>query len=124
MQRVTGIGGIFFKARDPAALAAWYRGHLGLDVGDWNGAIFQWGGEGSQPGMTIWSPFAADTDYMAPSTSPFMINFRVADLDALLAALKAEGCHVIDKTQVSEQGKFGWVIDPEGNKVELWEPGE
>jgi predicted enzyme related to lactoylglutathione lyase len=124
MQRVTGIGGIFFEARDPAALGAWYRDHLGLDVTDWNGAIFQWGGEGSDAGITIWSPFAADTEYMAPSTSPFMINFRVADLDALLAALKAEGCDVVDNTLASEQGKFGWVIDPEGNKVELWEPAE
>ncbi|MET0288824.1 MAG: VOC family protein [Pseudoxanthomonas sp.] len=122
MKRVTGIGGIFFKARDPAGLSAWYRDHLGLDVGAWNGAIFHWGGAASEAGMTIWSPFAADTDYMAPSTSPFMINFRVADLDALLAALRAEGCNVLDKTQASEQGTFGWVIDPEGNKVELWEP--
>ena len=122
MKRVTGIGGIFFKAKDPAALGAWYRDRLGLDVTDWNGAIFHWGGEGSEPGMTIWSPFAADTTYMAPSTASFMINFRVADLDALLAALKAEGCEVVDRTDTSEQGKFGWVIDPEGNKVELWEP--
>jgi len=122
MKRVTGIGGIFFKAKDPAALGAWYRDRLGLDVTDWNGAIFHWGGEGSEPGMTIWSPFAADTTYMAPSTASFMINFRVADLDALLAALKAEGCEVVDRTDISEQGKFGWVIDPEGNKVELWEP--
>ena len=72
--------------------------------------------------MTIWSPFAANTDYMAPSTAPFMINFRVADLDALLAALKAEGCNVMDRTETSGHGKFGWVIDPEGNKVELWQP--
>ena len=122
MKRVTGIGGIFFKAKDPRALGAWYRDHLGLDVTEWNGAIFNWGGDGSEPGMTIWSPFAADTTYMAPGTSSFMINFRVADLDALIAALKAEGCDVVDKTESSEQGKFGWVIDPEGNKVELWEP--
>lgn len=122
MKRVTGIGGIFFKARDPAALSAWYRDHLGLDVTDWNGAIFNWGGEGSEPGMTIWSPFAADTTYMAPSTAPFMINFRVAELDALLSALRTEGCNVVDKTDTSEQGKFGWVIDPEGNKIELWQP--
>ena len=122
MKRVTGIGGIFFKASDPAALAGWYREHLGLDVTDWNGALFHWGGNGSEPGMTIWSPFAADTDYMAPSTAPFMINFRVADLDALLAALKAEGCNVVDSTETSGHGKFGWVIDPEGNKVELWQP--
>lgn len=122
MKRVTGIGGIFFKAGDPAALAGWYREHLGLDVTDWNGALFHWGGDGSEPGMTIWSPFAADTDYMAPSTAPFMINFRVADLDALLAALEAEGCNVVDRTETSGHGKFGWVIDPEGNKVELWQP--
>lgn len=122
MKRVTGIGGIFFKASDPVALAGWYREHLGLDVADWNGAIFDWGGGDSEPGMTIWSPFAADTDYMAPSTAPFMINFRVADLDALLAALEAEGCNVMDRTETSGHGKFGWVIDPEGNKVELWQP--
>ena len=72
--------------------------------------------------MTIWSPFAQDTDSMEPSSASFMINFRVADLDALLATLRTEGCNVIDKTETSEQGKFGWVIDPDGNKIELWEP--
>lgn len=123
MQRVTGIGGIFFKARDPTALAAWYRDHLGLDVAEgWNGAVFPWGGEGSAPGMTLWSPFDADTTYMAPGTASFMVNFRVADLDALLAALRAEGCGVVGDVQASEHGRFGWVLDPEGNKVELWEP--
>ena len=122
MKRVTGIGGIFFKARDPVALGAWYRDHLGLDVTEWGGAVFDWGGDGSEPGMTIWSPFAADTDYMAPGTAPFMVNFRVADLEALLAALEAEGCNVVDRTETSEHGRFGWVIDPEGNKVELWQP--
>lgn len=122
MKRVTGIGGIFFKAADPKALSAWYRDHLGLDTSDWGGAIFPWGGEGSAKGMTIWSPFAQDTDYMAPSTASFMINFRVDDLDALLAVLRTEGCNVLERTETSEQGKFGWVIDPEGNKVELWQP--
>lgn len=122
MQRVTGIGGIFFKSADPKALGAWYRDHLGLDVSDWGGAIFPWGGDGSPPGMTIWSPFAQDTDYMAPGAGSFMINFRVADLDGLLDALRAEGCNVVDRTERSEQGAFGWVIDPEGNKVELWQP--
>ena len=122
MKRVTGIGGIFFKANDPKALSAWYRDHLGLDVTEWGGAIIKWGGEGSEAGLTVWSPFAADTDYMQPSTSPFMVNFRVDDLDALLAALRQEGCNVIDKTETSEQGKFGWVLDPEGNKIELWQP--
>lgn len=122
MQRVTGIGGIFFKSPDPKRLGDWYREHLGLDVTDWGGVVFQWGGPDSAPGMTLWSPFAADTGYMAPSTAPFMVNFRVADLDALLAALRAEGCEVLDKREDSEHGRFGWVIDPDGNKVELWEP--
>ena len=122
MKRVTGIGGIFFKAADPKGLAAWYRDHLGLDVTDWGGAIFEWGGPDGASGMTIWSPFKQDTTYMAPSTSSFMVNFRVDDLDALLAALRAEGCEVVGDPQVSEHGKFGWVLDPEGNKVELWQP--
>jgi len=121
MKRVTGIGGIFFKAADPKALTAWYRDHLGLDVSQWGGSVFKWGGDNSPEGMTIWSPFAQDTDYMAPSSSSFMINFRVDDLDALLDALRSEGCNVLDKTETSEQGKFGWVMDPEGNKVELWQ---
>ena len=122
MKRVTGIGGIFFKSRDPAALGAWYRDHLGLDVGDWGGAVFEWGGPGSGKGMTIWSVFKSDTTYLEPGTASFMVNFRVADLHALLAALRAEGCNVEARTEESEQGRFGWVIDPEGNKVELWEP--
>ena len=122
MKRVTGIGGIFFKSPDPKRLDAWYRDHLGLDVSEWGGAIFQWGGPDSPSGMTIWSPFAQDTKKMEPSSASFMINFRVADLDALLAALRAEDCNVIDKTESSDFGKFGWVIDPDGNKVELWEP--
>ena len=122
MKRVTGIGGIFFKSSDPKALVGWYREHLGLDVTEWGGVVFQWGGADSPPGMTLWSPFAQDTTYMAPSTSSFMVNFRVDDLDALLAALQHEGCNVVDKMETSEQGKFGWVIDPEGNKVELWQP--
>ena len=122
MKRVTGIGGIFFKSPDPKRLCAWYRDHLGLDVTDWGGVIFSWGGPDSVPGMTLWSPFAAGTDYMAPSEASFMVNFRVADVAALLAALRAEGCNVLDKTDDSEHGKFGWVIDPDGNKIELWEP--
>jgi len=122
MKRVTGIGGIFFKSADPKALGAWYRDHLGLDVSSWGGAVFEWGGADSPPGKTVWNPFAQDTSYMEPSSASFMVNFRVADLDGLLGALRAEGCNVVDKTESSEQGKFGWVIDPEGNKVELWQP--
>lgn len=121
MRRATGIGGIFFKAKDPQALGAWYRDHLGLKVDDWGGVAFRWADD-SATGTTIWSPFKEDTAYFAPSTASFMVNFRVADLHALLAALRAEGCQVDEKTQESEYGKFGWVVDPEGNKVELWEP--
>jgi predicted enzyme related to lactoylglutathione lyase len=91
-------------------------------VSDWGGAIFQWGGADSPPGMTLWTPFAQNTKKMEPSSAPFMINFRVADLDALIAALRSEGCNVMDKTENSEYGKFGWVMDPDGNKIELWEP--
>lgn len=121
MKRVTGLGGIFFKARDPAALNAWYGKHLGLDISDWGGAVFRWADD-SPAGTTLWTPFPADTDHFAPSSAPFMVNFRVADLHGLLAALRAEGCQVLEKVDESAYGKFGWVLDPEGNKVELWEP--
>ncbi len=117
MKRVIGIGGIFFKSRDPQALAAWYRMHLGLDVQAWGGASFEGG-----TGPTNWCPFKADTEYFAPSAAPFMVNYRVADLDGLLAVLRAEGCEVVGAPQASEYGKFGWVMDPDGNKIELWEP--
>ena len=124
MRRVTGIGGIFFKAKDAAALRTWYKKHLSIDVQDWGGAAFRWIDEAGQPtaGTTVWSIGPADGDYFAPSKSSFMINYRVPDLQAVLHALRAEGCTVIDKTDDSEYGKFGWVMDPEGNKVELWQP--
>jgi predicted enzyme related to lactoylglutathione lyase len=121
---VTGIGGIFFNARDPVALRAWYKQHLGIDVQDWGGAAFVWCDNQGQPykGTTIWSIGATDSGHFAPSSSSFMVNYRVDDLGALLQALRAEGCNVLDKTDDPEYGKFGWVIDPEGNKVELWQP--
>lgn len=123
MRRVTGIGGVFFKAKDPKALAEWYRVHLGLAVQEWGGVSFRWTDDNETgTGTTIWSPFKDDTSYFAPGTASFMINYRVADLHALLAILRSEGCNVVDKTDDSEFGKFGWVIDPEGNKVELWQP--
>lgn len=124
MKRVTGIGGIFIKAKDPEALRAWYRDRLGLEVQDWGGAAFQWHtpGEPNPDGVTIWNLFPADSDYFAPSRAPFMVNYRVADLHALLQALREEGCEVDSKVDESEFGKFGWVMDPEGNRVELWEP--
>lgn len=124
MKRVTGIGGVFFKAKDPAALGQWYRTHLGLNVEDWGGMAFRWSDDRDGKGTTIWSPFKDDTSYFAPSTAPFMINYRVEDLHALLALLRAEGCNVDDKVDESEFGKFGWVVDPEGNKIELWQPPE
>ena len=124
MKRVTGIGGIFFKARDATALRAWYQRHLGIDVEAWGGVAFQWTDAAGAPytGTTVWSIMPDTTKYYEPSTSPFMMNYRVEDLHALLAALRSEGCQVDEKVEESEYGKFGWVMDPEGNKVELWEP--
>lgn len=123
MRRVTGIGGVFFKAKDPKALAEWYRVHLGLNVEAWGGVAFRWADDNANgDGTTAWNIFKDDTAYFAPGTAGFMINYRVEDLHALLAALKAEGCKVEDKIDESEYGKFGWVVDPEGNKVELWQP--
>jgi len=126
MRRVTGIGGIFFKARDPEALRAWYQRHLGIDVQPWGGAAFTWtDGEGKPyAGTTAWSIGAAHSDNFAPGTAAFVINYRVDDLLGLVKALREEGCQVLDKIDDSEYGRFGWVIDPEGNKVELWEPPE
>lgn len=124
MKRVTGIGGIFFKAKDAAGLQAWYKRHLGIDVQEWGGAAFDWTDGDGKPvaGTTAWSIAPAKSDQFAPSTAPFMVNYRVDDLDGLLRALREEGCNVLEKTDDSEYGKFGWVIDPEGNKVELWQP--
>lgn len=124
MKRVTGIGGIFFSAKDPVALRTWYKQHLGVDVQEWGGAAFQWAdAEGNaKKGTTAWCIGPDDGKHFAPSKSTFMVNYRVEDLDALLQALRDEGCNVLEKADDSEYGKFGWVIDPEGNKVELWQP--
>jgi len=126
MRRVTGIGGIFMKAKDPKAMRDWYGKHLGIDVQDWGGAAFTWTDADGKPtaGTTIWSVGPAGGKHFAPSKSTFMVNYRVDDLAALLAALREEGCNVLEKTDDSEYGKFGWVMDPEGNKVELWQPPE
>ena len=124
MKRVTGIGGIFFNSTDPVALGAWYKKHLGIDVQDWGGTAFTWTDSQGKPtaGTTIWSVGDAKSNSFAPGKAPFMINYRVADLHALVKVLKTEGCKVLDKIDESEYGKFAWVIDPDGNKVELWEP--
>ena len=124
MNRVTGIGGVFFKAKDPKALQEWYRVHLGVDIQEWGGAAFRWRSESNSAGegTTACNIVDNSTTYFAPSQASFMVNYRVADLHALLAALRSEGCQVDDKVDESEFGKFGWVMDPEGNRIELWEP--
>lgn len=124
MKRVTGIGGVFFKAKDAPALQAWYKRHLGIDVQDWGGAAFTWSDAEGKPtgGMTIWSIAPAESDQFAPSNASFMINYRVEDLHGIVKVLKEEGCEVLEKIDESEFGTFAWVIDPEGNKVELWQP--
>lgn len=124
MSRVVGIGGIFMKAKDPDGMRAWYRTHLGLSIEDWGGMAFRWDradGPGEN-GTTIWSIFEEGSDYFAPSTARFMVNYIVGDLHAVLAELRSEGCEVDAKIEESEFGKFGWVMDPEGNRLELWEP--
>lgn len=123
MKRVTGIGGIFFKSSDPDRLREWYRKHLGIESENWGGFAFQWRDDPrAETGATVWSIFPDTTKYLDPSNKPFMINFRVADLPSLLAQLRAEGVTVDDKMDESDFGKFGWVMDPDGNRIELWEP--
>lgn len=120
MERVIGVGGVFFKARDPLALAAWYREHLGVPVeaGQTYG-VFHSGGAGEQ---TVWSAFAADTNYFGSGPGSSMVNYRVRNLDAMLAQLRAAGATVEAKIEQYENGRFGWAADPEGNRFELWEP--
>ena len=126
MEKVTGIGGIFFKAKEPKVLGQWYAANLGIDVQPWGGAQFAWrdAADPERTGSTAWSLFSMDTKYLDPSTAPFMVNYRVADLDAMLAQLRAAGAQVDEKTDESEYGKFGWVMDPDGNRIELWQPPE
>ena len=103
-------------------LRTWYKKHLGIDIQAWGGTSFRWvdGSGNATPGTTAW--MIGDGKNFSPSKAPFMVNYRVSDLHALLAALRVEGCNVLEKTEESEYGKFGWVMDPEGNKIELWEP--
>ncbi len=120
MERVLGVGGIFFKSKDPAKLRDWYREHLGLPTDEHGETTFT---AAHDPGaVLVWSPVPTDTKYFEPSQSPFMINFRVRDLHAMLAQLRAAGAQVDEKVQEEPYGKFGWVLDPEGNRIELWEP--
>lgn len=123
MEKVRGIGGVFFKAQDPQALAAWYAENLGVPMEEYGAAIFRVTPQDAEQGaVTVFSPFPADTDYFAPSPSPFMINFRVDDLDRMLDQLRAAGAQVDPNVQAEASGRFGWVLDPELNRVELWEP--
>ena len=119
--RVTGIGGLFFKTEDAVATKDWYKKHLGFNTDDW-GCTFWWKDKDGNKCSTQWSPFAKNTKYFEPSKKNFMFNYRVENLVELLAALKEEGVTVIDKIEEFEYGKFGWIIDLDGNKIELWEP--
>ncbi|MCE9600052.1 MAG: VOC family protein [Spirochaetia bacterium] len=123
MEKVTGIGGVFFKSRDPGKMREWYKNHLGLDTNPY-GATFEWrqASDTTKKGITQWSPFEDSTKYFEPSTRDFMINYRVADLNALVEELKKEGVTIVDKIEDSEYGKFVHILDLEGNKIELWEP--
>ena len=123
MRRVTGLGGVFFKCSDPASLRAWYREHLGIEAEEW-GFSFLWR-ELEAPekkGYSVWNPFPDSTEYFDPSEQPYMVNYRVADLDALLPVLTSEGVKVVGGPVTEENGKFAWIVDPDGRKIELWEP--
>ena len=124
MARVTGIGGVFFKSRsDNAALAAWYQQHLGMALEDFGGAVLRWPDDKAEDqGLTVWHVAARDSQWFSPSESSFMINYRVDDLDALLAQLRADGIPIGGGPESHENGKFAWIMDPDGNKVELWQP--
>lgn len=124
MAKVTGIGGVFFKSKsDPAALAAWYQKHLGIPLEDFGGAVLKWPEDRAEDkGLTVWHVAGNDSQWFAPSGASFMINYRVDDLGEMLAQLRKDGVEVISGPESHENGRFAWVMDPDGNKVELWEP--
>ena len=125
MKKVTGIGGIFFKCKDPAKLREWYKTHLGLNTNRY-GAVFEWyqGADSTKKGFTQWSPFKETTKYFEPSTKDFMINYRVENVERLIEELKKNGVTVLDTVQSFDYGKFVHILDPEGNNIELWEPND
>jgi predicted enzyme related to lactoylglutathione lyase len=127
MKRVTGLGGVFFKTTDPKKTKEWYGKHLGLPLDEY-GVSFKWidpnNKDAKEPAVTAWSPFAADTKYFQPSEKPFMFNYRVENLVELLKILKEEGVQIVGEVEEYPYGKFGWIMDPDGNKIELWEPKE
>ena len=120
MARITAVGGVFFKSPDPKALAAWYQNTLGIAVESWGGAMI--GMQGGGPGYAVWSPHGASSDHFEPSKREFMINFAVDDLDAYLAGLEAKGVAVNGRQEMEGMGKFAWILDPDGTKIELWQP--
>jgi predicted enzyme related to lactoylglutathione lyase len=120
-KRVTGIGGVFFKTKNPSEIKEWYCKHLGLPTDDY-GASFWWKDKEGNDAMTQWSPFKDDTKYFEPSDKPFMFNYRVENLEELLKILAEEGVTIVGEIETYDYGKFGWILDPEGNKIELWEP--
>ena len=123
MARVTGVGGVFLRTKDPRATAKWYAEHLGVVLNDFNGSAFQWSDEVPKgTGMTVWSAFPEGTEYFGEGSQPFMVNYRVDDLDALLEQLAADGVEIDPKRDDAGFGKFAWIFDPEGNKIELWQP--
>ncbi len=125
MKKVTGIGGIFFKCKDPGRMREWYQKHLGLNTND-HGAVFEWfqGAYNTKKGFTQWSPFDETTEYFEPSAKDFMINYRVENLEELVLQLQKEGVTIVDKIENYEYGKFVHIVDVEGNKIELWEPND
>ena len=125
MKKVTGIGGIFFKCKDPKKMREWYKTHLGLNTNQY-GTVFEWrqATDSTKKGYTQWSPFSNSTTYFEPSTKDFMINYRVDNLEALVEELKKEGVTIADKIETYDYGKFVHIIDIEGNKIELWEPND
>ena len=124
MAKVTGIGGVFLKCRgDATALAAWYQQHLGIELSDFGGAVLRWPDDkADDKGLTVWALADKDSQWFSPSESAFMINYRVDNLDELLAQLRAANIDVVGGPESHENGKFAWIMDPDGNKVELWEP--
>jgi predicted enzyme related to lactoylglutathione lyase len=124
MKRVTGLGGVFFKAKEPKVITEWYDKHLGLNFGSNTWSTFKWRERENpeQIGRTEFSIFSEKTEYYAPSKSPFMLNFRVENLEKLLEILRGEGVTIVGEMETFDYGKFGWILDPEGNKIELWEP--
>ncbi len=123
MKKVTGIGGVFFKSKDPKAINEWYKTHLGFNTTPY-GTKFEWRqmDDSNKKGLTQWNPFAENTKYFEPSAKDFMINYRVADLEALVAQLKTEGVTIVDKIEDTDYGKFVHILDIEENKIQLWEP--